>query len=105
MMKLCVSRELIISAPGRWEAQYRDTKDPKKQAITDRLRELDTSTATAAEVRQIIGNGSWSFFRCDECDQEVERAVRFTAEYSDHSTTLCPSCLRAAAALATAILP
>jgi hypothetical protein len=101
-MRLALSRNLIATAPRRWEAQYRDTTDEKKQAITARLNALDVATATAAEVAEIIGNKSWSYFTCDECSQPVEKVVEI-GEY-ERVVTLCTSCLRAASALGAVVL-
>lgn len=103
-MNLGLSRALVLSAPRRWEAQYGESTDAGKQRITVALNKLDPATATAAEVAAIIGNKSWSYFSCDECGQYVEQAVTVGGEHSENPITLCVSCARAAAALASVVL-
>lgn len=103
-MQLGISKSLILNTPRRWEAQYRDTTDAKKAAITVALNALDVTAETAAEVAEIIGNKSWSYFNCDECSEYVEKVV-ILGEHSDRQVTLCPSCVRAAAALSAVVLP
>lgn len=98
-MRLSFSRQQIVRAPQAWARQYRDTTDPRKAEITRKLEALDVTTATAADVAQIIGNQSWSYFCCDECSQYVEKVVEF-GEY-ESTVKLCTSCLRAGSALAS----
>lgn len=101
-MRLRLSRELIANVSRRWAEQYPKGRD----GINEKLDALDPATATADQVAAIIGNKSWSHFTCRECSQYHERVVDLFGEYDgDRDCFFCPSCLRAAAALASVVLP
>ena len=104
-MELVFSRQKIIGVAAQWRATYSNGLYPEKEEIAQRLDALDMATATPADVAAIIGNNSWSHFRCDECGTSgLDRAVRLGDEWSDR-VDYCASCLRAAAALACVALP
>lgn len=99
-MKLELAQALILQISQRWEDQYPRDKyaGTDKAAIGDKLIAAGP-TATSAEIAAIIGNKSWSYFTCAECDQYVERGVSISRDYEP--LTICVSCCRALAALAS----
>jgi hypothetical protein len=106
-MRFCLSRSLIVDVARRFGNQYPADKYASGSghgAARAKLESLDPATATAAQVAEIIGNKSWSYFACSECSQYVEQAVEFGDGY-EACLTLCPSCLRAGSALASVVLP
>lgn len=105
-MRLVLSRQKITNIADRWASQYPPDKypdDTRWGQVRQKLAKLDVETATPNDVANIIGNKSWSHVSCSECGDYGDRGVQFGdfGDYSD-SVTVCPSCLRAAAALATA---
>lgn len=105
-MELITTRSQIRSVAERWKQQYPTDQTTMHFKSTDaihaRLLALDTETATAEEVIAIIGNGSWTRIRCDQCGQEVDAAVVCGEEpdYESHTANLCVPCLESALALA-----
>lgn len=102
-MKLAISKTLTTTAARRFADSYPPDKypdDTKWGQTRLKLIATDPATVTAEEVAAIIGNKSWSHFTCDECGAQVEKAVELAQDYSERAWTFCPSCLRAAAALA-----
>lgn len=95
-MELITIRTQIRNVARRWRAFYQNTQlwDAARAAIADKLDVLNPETATAEDVRNIIGNDSWACAQwCEECDQRKETLVEVGDDY------VCADCLRAAAAL------
>jgi hypothetical protein len=96
-MELITERSLIATVSERWREQYSSSRYPDKQSIAVRLEKLDLKTATAEQVKEIIGNDSWTRVpRCSECGTEsVARIVRVGEEpdYDSNTAYLCPSCV------------
>ena len=57
-----------------------------------KLAALDLNTATAADIKAIIGNDTWTSLRCDECGQHSE--VIITLGDGDPLFDLCLKCAR-----------
>jgi hypothetical protein len=107
-MHLLLSRTMIATVAKRYAEQYPEggaSGPATRHETREALFNLDPATATAADVARIIGNKSWSYFSCDECAEYVEKAVSFNREYGSETWALCTSCLRAAAALGSVVLP
>jgi hypothetical protein len=102
MMEIILAKEKLATVLPRWERQYGDRTDPDKTEITRKLRALDWSKTTAAEVEAIIGNSSWTTETCDECGVYAMPMVRF-GKYADREFHLCPLCIGKAAVLSDAI--
>jgi hypothetical protein len=105
-MRLTFAHNLVRGIPERFRSQYPDDNrvcwnGKTAGEIYRALAILTPEEATPAAIAAIIGNKSWSYLRCDECGDEVERAVEID-ECSDSSKTICGSCARAIAALAVA---
>jgi hypothetical protein len=103
-VKLLTRHQQAETAPDRWAAQYAhyDPKSDKKEIERQLFAALDAPSFNADLVDCIIGNKSWTRIECDECGQQVERAVQVGQEpdYDSHTVTLCVPCVTKAAALA-----
>jgi hypothetical protein len=93
--------------PERWKQQYfldgrwGATILGSTEAIYNGLKALDLETATATEVEAIIGNGSWSHQRCNECGEYAVTVVEIGApeDYESSTAHVCEPCMRKAIAL------
>jgi hypothetical protein len=101
-MKLLNERAQIKGLAQRWRRQYpkgtydADTRGRNVQAELDAL---DEETATADQVAEIIGNGSWVQPRaCHECKAETWDLVEVGEEpdYDSSTASLCAPCLASA---------
>lgn len=92
------------TAAARWESTYRDkegkwTYGPDKEKIHAKLLALGDNPTHEA-VAKAIGNESWSYLSCGECNADVKVAL----ELGDSETfKLCAPCARAAAAAMGAV--
>lgn len=107
-MKLITERTQVQDVAARWAISFppdgRYGRDAEKLAIAKALAELDTETATAADVAAIIGNDSWCRRpTCHECGMVVDVAVQVGEEldYESSTATICVECLQKALAMAT----
>ncbi len=103
-MKLITQRGLILDVVNCWRSNYPPGKpwvDADKDIIGKTLAALDLSTVTAEQVNAIIGNGSWTSIRCNECGECVAAAVQVgePPDYESATASVCESCLRKAVAL------
>jgi Zn finger protein HypA/HybF involved in hydrogenase expression len=115
-MKIRTQRQLIQNVAQHWRRQYEPFKDDaplfswrtgqtspplSKQQIAVKLDALDGDTASAEDVSAIIGNESWTRFKCDECKADVTLTVQVGDEpdYESHTAELCLKCTEKAAAL------
>jgi hypothetical protein len=107
-MKLITKRSKILEVSSLWDRQYvgRSKIYQDKIDIGNRLRKLDLNTVSAKEVDDIIGNGSWTYIRCHECEKSVERAVELGQEpdYESSTANVCFMCLQKATLLITDLL-
>lgn len=94
-MKLMTERGQILGVAERWADQY----GGEKGEIHAALVALNKETATADDVKQIIGNGSWVMKpACDECDIETWDVVQMgePPDYESRTVYLCAGCLKKA---------
>lgn len=107
-MLIINERSHVRDVAKRWERQYasymdsgsrgelkkvlkRDAKD-----VLFKLKSLDVETATAEDVKNIIGNDSWVCdTKCDECGKAFGEVVQLGEEpdYESHTICICSSCL------------
>ena len=101
-MELLNERTQVRTVAQRWRAQYGAgsySSDTRMRMVGEELAALDTETAAASEVAEIVGSGSWvSKQTCDECGAETWAAVQVgqPPNYESNTATICGSCLRAA---------
>jgi hypothetical protein len=95
------------SVADRWRDQYlncglfRLGDGRKPQEIEAELRALPAN-ATSQEIDAVMGNGSWTNLKCDDCGtRHLSVVVSVGEEPDDESRTvqLCVFCAQAAAAL------
>lgn len=73
--------------------------DKRNRPVSVELAALDKETATAEQVAEIIGNGSWVYKRaCDEYGQSSWEVVQLGEEpdYESCTAEICADCLRSA---------
>lgn len=105
-MKVITERTLIQGVAARWRESYgyRDkTYGADKQVIAQQLEALDKDKATAAEVKAIIGNDSWTEVgRCHECDSVALTLVQLgqDPDYESRTAEICIPCLKKSIKLA-----
>ena len=110
-MKLTTQRDLIKSVAKRWFNQYERSLDEfpslfspstktKRMTLTA-LQSLNTDTATAKDVSDIIGNESWTRMTCDGCSKGVTAllTVGQPRDYDSNTADLCESCVNKASAI------
>lgn len=101
-MELMNERNQVRSVASRWHAQYGAGSygaDTCKRMVGAELAALDIDTATAEDVKKIVGNGSWVGKRtCDECGAKTWDAVQVgqPPDYESSTAIICGDCLRAA---------
>jgi hypothetical protein len=114
-MNLITQRMLIRNVAKRWRKQYEPFKDHAplfsarmglsrdltKQQIAEKLDALDGETATADDVANIIGSGSWTRMVCHECGRGVNAVVEVgeAPGYESATANLCRECAEKAAAI------
>lgn len=93
MIKI-TQRDLIKSVAIRWRNQYFDMP-AEKSSIYAALLLLDKEKAAALDVKNIIGNDSWTALSCHECGQYVEEVMSLGQEpdYESHTANVCFPCL------------
>ena len=84
-MEIITQRDLILGIKRAWRNQY---PGQRGNAVTEGLDQLDLETATAQQVNAIIGNESWTGAWCEECNEYVAPAVRFSS-----NTVICSDCI------------
>lgn len=92
---ISTERDKIRTVVARWKVQYPTNRSSgEKLAIGEKLAALDPETATAEDVKQIIGNDSWTTAWCDECESSHAWTVRIGQEtdYESSTVTLCRNC-------------
>lgn len=109
--KLTTARDKIRGVAQAWRSSYgpeaRGGKwytggiNDDREATYERLLALDVETATAEDVRAIIGNGSWTQLHCDGCDEYVNAVVTLGQEpdYESRTADVCRDCFDAALTL------
>jgi hypothetical protein len=95
-MKKVTTESLVRNIAKDWDDQYSyPNVGEEKREISRRLSMLNPETATAADVESIIGNGTWTSIRCDECNRKVASAINFEP-VDGYTPTVCESCLEKA---------
>ena len=101
-MELLSERNQVRTVANRWRRQYGAGTyggDKRVRMVGNELAALNAETATAAEVAEIVGNGSWVCKNiCHECGAETWDAVQVgqPPDYESCTATICADCLRAA---------
>jgi hypothetical protein len=101
-MKLLNERNQVRDVAKRWRSHYGAGTygaDKRKRMVGDELAALNVETATAADVAEIVGNGSWvEKTACHECGGRTWDAVQVgePPDYESSTATICGNCLRAA---------
>ena len=107
-MKVITERDLIRLAPKRWRDIYADGRHGEdKLEILKKLEALNTETATAKEISDIIGNDSWVKRLCSECGCYKTPVIEVGEEpdYESSTATLCRPCLEKAYSLMKKVKP
>lgn len=94
-MKLITRQGLANSVAKKWLGQYPETryKGTDKWDIYENLVLLGDNPSIE-QVNEVIGNNSWTRIVCDNCNSDVDSAVKFTVFDSDF--LICKDCLSAA---------
>ena len=98
-MRLITRAELAKRAAARWKGQYQNWDftwkyDSGKETSYNSLLALGENPAPN-DVDDVIGNGSWTDIRCDECYSHVESAMQVGEEpdYESATALICKPCL------------
>ncbi|HEV2178390.1 MAG TPA: hypothetical protein VGW33_14485 [Terriglobia bacterium] len=98
-MNVITIRSQIREVYKRWKDQYAGdywATDKEKMEILAKLRQLPKDTATADQVKAIIGNESWACEQeCDECEKRYPMVIEF-GERRECTVRICLSCLKSA---------
>ena len=100
-MKVINERTQIREVSARWNAQY-PSPDKGKTVIGKALELIDKETATAKDIKAIIGNDSWTGVpACNECGEYVNEVVRVGEEpnYESNTAHICKGCAEKALSL------
>lgn len=108
-MKLVNERTLVQGVAERWRQQYqhgdgswKTTMRGDTEPIYQKLKALDVRTATADDVKRIIGNTSWAGpLCCDDCEQPSLALVELGArpDWESPGKLICAGCLNGALAV------
>ena len=98
-MNIITKQQLIDMAAGRWYQQYYNSSYwlNGKQEIYNKLMALKEPTAEM--INTIIGNGSWTRLQCDNCKEEVDKAIIMDVTNSEYTTYICGKCISEAHSL------
>lgn len=95
-MKVLKLQDKLNNVPKRWSNQYINTKNEEKIYINNALHSLD-KPLRKEDIDKIIGNDSWTSFKCEECDKQVDTLVYYEGKHFDGyegpNIALCKSCL------------
>lgn len=101
-MKIINERSQVRDVARAWKEQYKGWNGPNRKendAIGRALSALNKETATAADVEEIIGNGSWVKQKpCNECGNLFETVIEIGEpdDYESRTVTLCVGCVEKA---------
>lgn len=77
---------LLDNIAARWDKTYGQdrvsTYGEDKKLISEKLHQL-IPPVSAEAIDTIIGNSSWTSFRCDVCDKEATELHHFKPTYYD----------------------
>lgn len=99
-MKLITRVQKASKAAEKWKHQYQPywRYDDSKRAIHEALVALGKDP-DPDEVDRVIGNGSWTICRCDECEEHCDVVLELgeTPDYGSATAQICKACFRKAA--------
>lgn len=101
-MHLIYRKDKLKDVPDRFARQYANAKFGNGHALSAaKLQLLAPEDRTAETMIAIIGNTSWTDFRCDECEQNQDVLVHLgdAPDYDAKWQDLCQSCLAKGLAL------
>lgn len=86
---------LALDVPKRWRQQYPENSGEYYE-IWKKLKAEKHLTPELCE--KIIGNNSWTFLDCDQCELSVDWAIKFGEQRGCGSRTvlICRDCLKEA---------
>ena len=95
-MRHVTRRQLAAVAAKRWKTQYdqshvTEVNGKPKELICNQLIALGPSPDPNS-VDNVIGNTSWTWYTCDNCDGQVAEAVVLENPDYDKQFTLCKDC-------------
>ena len=90
-MKVIRKIDKIKTVADRWDLQYPRPYSLDKDMIGNALRSKNPKTEN--EVKDIIGNSSWTNVECDECGLQHDVVIRLGEEATVYA---CESCLKKA---------
>lgn len=95
-MRIITRQELANRAANTWKGQYLEKdgwrtnlKGPTELVYNSIIQLGDNPNPD--EVDKIIGNGSWTRVKCDECQQDQNAAIITGTD--EASIYLCKSCI------------
>ena len=99
-MELITRKSLAAKALSRWNAQYGERPDASQTSFIGNWRAIAIGLESLGEapdpdeVDRVIGNGSWTECRCDECRKAVDAVVLVGEEpnYESATAMLCRDC-------------
>jgi len=96
MRKITV-KDLCANIAEHWTEHHGKPKPDAKPGIYEKLLSLNRS-GTVKQINKIIGNGSWTSLRCDECNKHVELVIEVGEEmgYESNTAHLCKECIKKA---------
>lgn len=109
-MKIITRKLLAKRAANRWYMQYcnRGVWDSRmlersketKEDIYNKLLSLGDDP-NPDDIDKVIGNHSWTWVYCNECDERVEGVVQLGEEpdYESNTANVCFGCLNKASML------
>jgi hypothetical protein len=106
-MKLLNERAQVREVAALWKSRYfkrgkwTDTLRGSSEETYKRLLALDPETATAADVKGVVGTSWCAPSTCNECGAESWDVVQLGQEPDHDASTawICVACLRKAVAL------
>ena len=101
-IKLVTRQQNANKAAANWDSQYPDAHpDHKYGLISKALNNLKNDNLSADEVDLIIGNSSFTYIFCGECESYVEEAYQISEneDLNGGHIHICKDCLRSALGL------
>ena len=94
-MKVVYKQDMLNNIAKSWKNQY--TND--SEGIHKQLLQLK-KPISADDIDRIIGNASWTQFKCDNCDDQKDKLVSIVGKYFDGwegpNIVICEECLKQA---------
>lgn len=96
-MEKLTRQHLAFTTLQRWKEQYADTKMLKHNETQKRLAAIQYSDLTPAKIYEVIGNDSWTYLQCDECETPKEEVMQLHG--GDGNFNICSKCISRANAM------